>query len=117
LIENFVKHHSSKDGLLAICGNILITQKIEIICREFQRSLEERNDSNLAKIYKVVARIPENLVVLKVLLEKYVQYRGMEDIAKLGEDCSAMLYVDTLLKVDTKFQTLISIMTLYNTCH
>jgi cullin 1 len=102
-------HESSKEGLLGICGNILINQKMEIICHNFQQSLEDKNDEDLARIYHVVARIPENLIKLKEILEKFVHTQGLDEIAKQGEDCSSTQYVEALLNVHARFTILISV--------
>lgn len=77
---------------------------------EFQVLLDNDRREDLARMYKLLARIPDGLNPLRNRFEAHVRKAGLvavERVAQDGDSLEPRIYVDALLEVHTQYQDLV----------
>ncbi|EAT40252.1 AAEL008008-PA [Aedes aegypti] len=102
-------HESSRDRLIKTCERVLIQGHLEELQSVFQNLLENDNVFDLSCLYALLARTENGLAQLKDVLETHIYNQGTIAIAKCREVTTDLnIYVQTILAVHKKYQTLIS---------
>ncbi|KAF2279299.1 Cullin-domain-containing protein [Westerdykella ornata] len=97
--------------LMRACEKALITNHVEMLRDEFQTLLDEDKQQDLARMYKLLARIPEGLDPLRQRFEAHVRKAGLnavDKVAQNGENIDPKVYVEALLEVHTQYQKLVN---------
>lgn len=104
--------HSEVLGpLMKACQQVLIADHAPLLRDEFQVLLDNDRQEDLARMYKLLARIPEGLDPLRTKFEAHVRKAGLTAVSKVaaeGETMEPKVYVDALLEIHTRYQTLLS---------
>ena len=96
--------------LMKTCEAALIAKHATVLRDEFQVLLDNDREDDMARMYKLLARIPEGLDPLRTRFEAHVRRAGhlaVEKIADQGENLDPKAYVDALLEVHTQYAALV----------
>ncbi|KAF1850628.1 Cullin-domain-containing protein [Cucurbitaria berberidis CBS 394.84] len=97
--------------LMRTCEQSLITNHSQALREEFQILLNNDQQDDLGRMYKLLARIPEGLDPLRTQFETHVRKAGLNAVDKLaqeGDSLEPKTYVEALLEVHTKYQDLVN---------
>ena len=83
-------NESTEEILLKKCEEVLIQKQLDLFYSEFENLLNDGKNEDLARMYDLVAKVPDGLSELKRLLETYIYNQGMEAIEKC---CDASINV------------------------
>lgn len=102
-------NEATEDILLKKCEEVLIQRHLDLFYSEFENLLNDCKNEDLARMYNLVAKIPDGLGELKRLLEVYIYNQGMEALEKCCEAAmnDPKLYVQTILEVHSKYDLLV----------
>jgi cullin 1 len=92
------------------CENALIAKHATTLRDEFQLLLDNDREDDMARMYKLLARIPEGLDPLRTRFELHVRQAGhlaVEKVAGQGDGLDPKAYVDALLEVHTQYSALV----------
>ncbi|KAF2768296.1 Cullin-domain-containing protein [Teratosphaeria nubilosa] len=96
--------------LMKACENVLIAEHAPLLRDEFQVLLDNDREEDMARMYKLLARIPEGLDPLRERFEKHVRRAGLlavEKVAAQGDAVDPKAYIDALLEVHTQYSALV----------
>lgn len=96
--------------LMKCCENALIAKHATTLRDEFQILLDNDREDDMARMYKLLARIPEGLDPLRTRFETHVRQAGhlaVEKVADQGESLDPKAYIDALLEVHTQYAALV----------
>ncbi|KAM0724164.1 hypothetical protein Q7P37_000046 [Cladosporium fusiforme] len=96
--------------LMKTCEAALIAKHANVLRDEFQVLLDNDREEDMARMYKLLARIPEGLDPLRAKFEAHVRSCGLmavEKAAQQGETIDPKSYVDALLEVNTQYSALV----------
>ena len=96
--------------LMKCCETALIAAHASTLRDEFQILLDNDREDDMARMYKLLARIPEGLDPLRTRFELHVRQAGLlavEKVAGQGEALDPKAYVDALLEVHTQYSALV----------
>ncbi|TKA30082.1 hypothetical protein B0A50_02801 [Salinomyces thailandicus] len=96
--------------LMKCCEAALIADHAVLMRDEFQILLDNDREEDMARMYKLLARIPEGLDPLRNRFENHVRRAGLlsvEKVADQGESLDPKAFVDALLEVHTQYATLV----------
>jgi cullin 1 len=97
--------------LMRTCERSLIENHSNALREEFQILLDNDKQDDLARMYKLLARIPEGLDPLRNRFEAHVRKAGqaaIEKVAQDGDNVEPRVYVQALLEVHTQYQDLVN---------
>lgn len=92
------------------CNLVLIADHCPILRDEFQVLLDHDRQEDLARMYKLLSRIPEGLDPLRTRFEAHVRKAGtaaVDKVAADGDNIDPKVYVDALLEVHTQYKQLV----------
>lgn len=97
--------------LMRTCQQVLIAEHASLLRDEFQVLLDNDRQKDLARMYKLLARIPDGLEPLRTKFEAHVRKAGLTAVSKVatdGDNMEPKVYVDALLEVHTQYQNLLN---------
>ena len=103
-------HQDIMNPLMKACLGVLVTGHSSVLRDEFQVLLDTDRQGDLARMYRLLARIIDGLEPLRTRFEAHVRKSGLaavEKVAAEGENMEPKTYVDALLEVHTQYQKLV----------
>ena len=103
-------HPDIMNPLLKACLAVLVTGHSGLLRDEFQVLLDTDRQEDLARMYRLLARIIDGLEPLRTRFEAHVRKSGLaavEKVAAEGDNMEPKTYVDALLEVHTQYQKLV----------
>ncbi|KAK7518103.1 cullin-2 [Phyllosticta citriasiana] len=95
--------------LMKACETVLIADHSQALREEFQLLLDQDRIEDLARMYRLLARIPNGLDPLRTRFENHVRKAGLSAIEKVAtDDLEPKVYVEALLEVHTQYQDLVN---------
>ncbi|KAF2221027.1 Cullin [Elsinoe ampelina] len=95
--------------LMKTCDKALIADHCTILRDEFQILLDNDRVEDMARMYKLLARIPEGLDPLRARFEQHVLNAGMAAVDKINSpELEPKVFVEALLEVHTKYSELVN---------
>ncbi|KAI9842864.1 MAG: hypothetical protein M1837_006885 [Sclerophora amabilis] len=104
-------HPDIMTPLLRTCQHVLIAEHSALLRDEFQILLDNNRQEDLARMYKLLSRIPDGLDPLRMKFEAHVRKAGLTAVTKVateGDNLEPKIYVDALLEVHTQYQNLVN---------
>lgn len=104
-------HPDISKHLTDTCLDVLVTVHSELLRDEFQVLLDNERQDDLARMYRLLSRIKDGLDPLRTKFETHVRKAGLtavEKVAAEGETFNPKMYVDALLQVHTRYQSLVN---------
>ena len=103
-------HSDIMNPLMKTCLAVLVTEHSPLLRDEFQLLLDNDKQDDLARMYRLLARIADGLEPLRTKFEAHVRKAGMaavEKVAVEGDNLEPKIYVDALLEVHTRYEKLV----------
>ena len=103
-------HQDIMNPLMKACLGVLVTGQSSLLRDEFQVLLDSDRQDDLARMYRLLARIVDGLEPLRTRFEAHVRKSGLaavEKVAVEGENMDPKTYVDALLEVHDQYQKLV----------
>lgn len=103
-------HLTTQEKLEKTSEKVLIEKHLDIFYNEFQILLDNDKNSDIGRMYQLVARTANGLGEMKTTLENHVVNQGLAAIDKAGDSASndPKLYVNTILEVHTKYNSMVA---------
>lgn len=92
------------------CNQALIADHSGILRDEFQILLDNDRYDDMARMYGLLARIPDGLDPLRTRFEAHVRKAGLAAVSKVaadGDKLEPKVYVDALLAIHKQYQSLV----------
>ena len=96
--------------LMKECLEVLVTAHSTLLRDEFQVLLDNDRQEDLARMYRLLARITGGLEPLRTKFEAHVRKAGLAAVEKVaigGDNIDPKIYVEALLEVHTQYQKLV----------
>lgn len=103
-------HQDIMNPLMKACLGVLVTSHSAVLRDEFQALLDTDRQEDLARMYRLLARIVDGLEPLRTKFEAHVRKSGLAAVDKVaveGDNMEPKTYVDALLEVHTQYQKLV----------
>ena len=103
-------HQDIMNPLMKTCLEVLVTAHSPLLRDEFQVLLDGDRQEDLARMYRLLARISNGLEPLRTKFEAHVRKEGLAAIDKIVTDSDNVdpkTYVEALLEVHTQYQFLV----------
>ncbi|KAM3427022.1 hypothetical protein MY4824_002232 [Beauveria thailandica] len=104
-------HHDIAVPLKKTCNQALIADHANLLRDEFQILQDNDREEDMARMYNLLARIPNGLDPLRTKFENHVRRAGLAAVQKVqssdGDKLEPKVYVDALLEIHTKYQALV----------
>ena len=103
-------HQDIMNPLMKTCLAVLVTDHSTLLRDEFQALLDNDRKDDLARMYRLLARIIDGLEPLKTRFEAHVRKSGLANVEKVagaGDALEPKVYVDALLEVHTQYAKLV----------
>ncbi|KAM3463745.1 hypothetical protein BB8028_0002g05280 [Beauveria bassiana] len=104
-------HHDIAVPLKRTCNQALIADHANLLRDEFQILQDNDREEDMARMYNLLARIPNGLDPLRTKFENHVRRAGLAAVQKVqssdGDKLEPKVYVDALLEIHTKYQALV----------
>jgi len=103
-------HNDISGPLKKACCEVLIADHSALLRDEFQVLLDNDREEDMARMYKLLSRIPDGLDPLRQKFEAHVRNAGLAAVAKVASDAEKLepkVYVEALLEIHTQYQTLV----------
>ncbi|CAF1000203.1 unnamed protein product [Didymodactylos carnosus] len=100
---------STLNPLIKKCEDVLIRDQLETIYAECKALLNDEKNSDLARLFKLVSRVPNANNELKKIVEEHIYTKGMEAIQAVSAQAvnDPKIYVQTILDIHKKFMSLV----------
>ena len=103
-------HQDIMNTLMKTCLQVLVTDHSTLLRDEFQPLLDMDRQEDLARMYRLLARIIDGLEPLKTKFEAHVRKSGLANVDKFateGDNIDPKVYVDSLLDIHTQYAKLV----------
>ncbi|CAF1059487.1 unnamed protein product [Didymodactylos carnosus] len=105
-------HQSSLASLIRICENVLIKDHLTEIYAEAKLLLNNDNNQALAKLFKLISRVPNATTGLKSITEEHIHSKGLEAMEDISIQTATnnddpKPYVEKILEQHKKYLTLV----------
>ena len=103
-------HPDIMNPLMKVCLQVLVTGHSALLRDEFQVCLDNDRQEDLARMYRLLARIVDGLEPLRTKFEAHVRKSGLAAVEKVAieeDNLEPKTYVDALLEVHTQYQKLV----------
>ncbi|KAL6860241.1 ubiquitin ligase (cullin) of SCF [Amphichorda felina] len=108
---NMYLHQDIALPLKKACNQVLIADHSALMRDEFQVLLDNDREEDMARMYNLLARIPDGLDPLRAKFETHVRKAGLSAVQKIqsseGDKLEPKVYVDALLEVHTQYRGLV----------
>ena len=104
-------HPDILNPLMKVCLQVLVTGHSALLRDEFQVCLDNDRQEDLARMYRLLARIVDGLEPLRTKFEAHVRKSGLAAVEKVAieeDNLEPKTYVDALLEVHTQYQKLVN---------
>ncbi|EEH36210.2 cullin-1 [Paracoccidioides lutzii Pb01] len=105
-------HPDITKNLTDTCLDVLVAAHSPLLRDEFQVLLDTEREDDLARMYRLLSRIRDGLDPLRNKFETHVRKAGLaavEKVAPNGDAVEPKLYIDALLQVHTKYQSMVNV--------
>lgn len=104
-------HQDIAVPLKKACNMALIADHSTLLREEFQVLLDNDREEDMARMYRLLSRIPDGLEPLRTRFETHVRKAGLAAVQKVqsseGDKLEPKVYVDALLEVHSQYQLLV----------
>ncbi len=99
-------HQTTQDKLLKRCETVLIESQKALLLESFQGLLENEQNDDLSRIYRLLFRVPTLLQPHRDIFQAHVKKQGLDAVEKIAsstsDDVDATGYFQALLDVHSK---------------
>ncbi|ODA76238.1 hypothetical protein RJ55_08083 [Drechmeria coniospora] len=104
-------HHDIAVPLKRCCNVALIAEHTTLLREEFQVLLDTDREEDMARMYRLLSRIPDGLEPLRTRFEAHVRNAGLAAVQKIqtseGDKLEPQVYVEALLEVHLQYRLLV----------
>ena len=105
-------HPDIMQPLMRTCHQVLIAEQSTLLRDEFQMLLDNDRQGDMARMYKLLSRIPEGLEPLRLRFETHVRKAGLSAVTKVTaggaqETVEPKVYVEALLEIHARYKHLV----------
>ncbi|KAI1811543.1 Cullin-domain-containing protein [Poronia punctata] len=103
-------HNDIAGPLKKACCEVLIADHSALLRDEFQVLLDNDREEDMARMYRLLSKIPDGLDPLRQKFEGHVRSAGLAAVTKVASDAEKLepkVYVEALLEIHTQYQTLV----------